>query len=102
MNRRFFKLVILFALLHYLFLISLAGVIYLVSHVPPKAVNLDGLILALARVEDFLVAPRRMFLSLWPGESTPRGLAWLLTALNSVLWGFGLASLKIVWRKLTI
>ena len=101
MNRRFLKLVVLFALWHYLILISLSGIIYLVNHVPPKAVNLDGLALALVRVEDLLVAPRRLFLRLWPGESTPGGLGWLVTGLNSLLWGFSLAGLKLLWRKLT-
>ena len=101
MNRRLLKLVVLFALLQYAVQLSLGGIIFLLSHVPPKAVNLDGLVLALVRVEDLLVTPRRLLLRLWPGETTPGGLGLCLTILNSLVWGCSLAGLRLLWRKLT-
>lgn len=58
----FLKLVLLFAVLHYVVLLALSGLILLVERVPPKAVNLDGVITALVAVETMLVAPRKIVL----------------------------------------
>ncbi len=101
MSRRFVRLALLFAALHYLVLLGLAGLIFLFSHVPPKAVNLDAVILGLANVETVLVSPRKFFLWIWPGESTPRYLGFVASLFNSLLWGFLLAGCKTAWRKMT-
>src|SRR5260221_12709293 len=91
--------ILLFALLHYTLLLLLGGLIFLIIHVPTIAVNLDGLILVLSQVETVLTAPRRLFLWLWPGETTPRVLILCAVALNSLAWGLALASLKLCWGK---
>jgi hypothetical protein len=91
--------ILLFALLHYLLLLALAGLIFLIIHMPPKAVNLDGLILFFAQTEAVLTAPRRFFLWLWPGETTSRFLIFSTTVLNSLVWGLALASLRAFWAK---
>src|SRR5258707_14784212 len=92
--------ILLLALLHYVLLLLLGGLIFLIIHVPPKAVNLDGVILVLSQVETALTAARRLFLWLWPGESAPRVLIFSAVALNSLAWGLALASVKLCWAKL--
>ncbi len=91
----------LFALLHYLGLAGLSGLIFLVIHLPPKAVNLDALISALVFLENILVAPRKLLLWSYPWESAPAGLGLVLTVINSLTWGLALATLKTLWRKAT-
>ena len=100
MKRRVVKLALVLALLHYVVLLCISGIIFLLNHVPPKAVNLDTVILVLFNVEWILTAPRKFLLWAWPGESTPNGLSMATTILNSVLWGSGLAVVKIVWGKI--
>lgn len=90
-----------FAFLHFIVLKSLAGVIFLAAHTPPKAVNLDGVITFLVHIEDVLVFPRWLALKLWPFEHTPGGLGFVLTVFNSAVWGFGLAALRNFWRNAT-
>ena len=101
MKRPFVKSSLLFALLHFLILLGVSGLIFFASHLPPKAINLDGLILFLAGVEQVVEAPRKFLLWLWPGEATPRGLGLALTVINSLVWGVALAALKRLWRGLT-
>ena len=100
-RRRFLRSVLFFALLHWLALLGLMGLIYFASHVPPKAVSLDGLIGVLVNVENVLVAPRKVLLWLWPFETTPAGFGWLLTVFNSGVWGGGLAFVRSFWIKAT-
>src|ERR1043166_1054851 len=71
-----------FALLHYLILLLTGGAIFLASHFPPKAVNLDALILVLFNTEFILTAPRKFLLWLWPGETTPGLLSMGTMILN--------------------
>ena len=92
--------VLAFALLHYLLLIAIAGLLFLASHVPPKAANLDSVILALFAAESVLTAPRKVFLALWPGETTPAFLSFASTLVNSLLWGSAMAALNWLWQKL--
>ncbi len=101
-SRRFLKSVVLLAVCHWLLLICLAGIIFAASHIPPKAVNLDGLILGLQRVAAFLVLPREFLLWLWPGEATPGWLPAATRILNSLIWGCALAVLRRLWRQLTV
>ena len=93
------KQVLKFGLLYYLVLLVLHGVIFMVGHIPPAAVNLDGLVLGLYRVEHVLAAPRFMLRRLWPGETTPALLSLLLTILNCLIWGITLAGLNALWKK---
>lgn len=97
--RRFVKEALLFGVLHYIALLCLAGIVFLLSHVPPKAVNLDALILRLVDVEDVLTAPRRLVLGLWPWQFTPRGARLFLVVFNSAVWGVCLAAARTAWRR---
>ena len=100
-RRRKLRSLLLWALLHFMIVLTLGGLIFFSSHVPPKAVNLDGLIRALVWIENILLAPRKALLWLWPGESTPPGLGFLLTLVNSLAWGAVLAWTRAFWRKAT-
>lgn len=100
-HRRFLRSVLFFALLHWLALLGLMGLIFFASHVPPKAVNLDGFIGILVNFENVLVAPRKVLLWLWPFETTPAGFGLLLTVFNSGMWGGGLALARSFWIKAT-
>ena len=95
------KSAILLALLHYLASLLLGGLIYLLSHVPPKACSLDTPILWLADAEEVLAAPRKWLLEAWAGETTPRWLIPATALLNSLAWGLALAGLRAFWRKVT-
>ena len=96
----FWKFVLLFALLHYAACLLMSGLLFLLSHVPPKAVNLDQPILGLFEVENVLQAPRSLLLRLWHGESTPRWWSTLSTVGSSLMWGAALTGLRTAWRKL--
>ena len=76
--------------------------VFLVSHIPPKAVNLDAVISALVFLENVLVAPRKLLLWLWPWETIASGLIWVLTVINSLVWGAVLATLKVAWQKAAV
>jgi len=101
MNRRFIKLTILFGLIHYLTVLLVAGFLFLISHVPPKAVNLDAVILALFKIEWVLTGPRKFLLWVWPGELTPAWLGFATKFSNSLIWGTVLAGLKILCQGVT-
>ena len=96
---RFLKVSLLFGVLHFIALLALSGLIFLVERIPPKAVSLDGIISALVAVETVLAAPRKLVLWLWPWETTPTGFPLVLTLLNSFAWGVGLAALRACWQK---
>src|ERR1043166_9165878 len=91
--------VILVSFVHYAGLLLLTLLVFLASHVPPKAVNLESVVLALFRGETILTGPRKIMLWLWPGENTPGLLSFLATVLNSLLWGCVLAGLRYLWKK---
>jgi hypothetical protein len=98
-RRRLLKRMFWFGLLHFVTLQALAGFIFMAAHIPPKAVNLDGVIDLLVRFEDVLVFPRWLVLKCWPWEHTPGGLGLFLTLFNSAVWGAALAGLRSFWRK---
>jgi len=100
-RRRLLKQVFWFAVLHFAVLKVVEGIIFFASHVPPKAVNLDGVIAIIVYIEDGLVFPRWLVLKLWPWETTPAGLGLALTIFNSAVWGAALAGLRNFWRKAT-
>jgi hypothetical protein len=99
--RRLLRSALLFALLHWVALLALMGLIFFTSHLPPKAVSLDGLLNVLVGIEDVMVAPRKGLLWLWPFETTPAGFGLLLTVLNSGIWGGALAVARAFWIKAT-
>jgi hypothetical protein len=90
---------LLFALLHYFIRLCFSGLIFLVSHIPPGAVNMDPLLSALVAIETVLVGPRKALLWLWPWETTPTGFGVALTLSNSLIWGVALAVLRALWRR---
>lgn len=99
MHRRFWKVILLFALLHYGACLLVGGVIFLLSHIPPKAVNLDRLILWLFDAENVLQAPRSLLLRCWWGEATPRWWSAASTVGGSLVCGAALAGLRAVCRR---
>ena len=101
-RRRFLKRALWFALLHFIAVLGVSDFIFLLSHVPPKAVNLDGLITAMVMVENVLVCFRKLLLHSWPLENTPGSLGSILSVLNSLGWGVLLAGLQSLWRKLRV
>lgn len=100
-RRRLLKQVFWFAVLHFVVLKVVEGIIFFVAHTPPKAINLDGVYNILVHVEDVLKFPRLLVMKLWLWETTPRGLGLALTILNSAIWGAALAGLRNFWRKAT-
>ena len=86
---------------HFLATVAIAGLIFLVSHVPPRAINLDSVLSVLAGVEWVLVAPRKGVLAAWPTETTPALLPPIATLLNSLGWGGLLLWMRREWRRLT-
>jgi len=91
--------IVAFALLHYLVLLVISGLIFFSSHVPPKAANLDTAILGLLQVENVLTAPRKFLLWLAPGETTPGLLSLGTSVLNSLMWGVVLATARAFWIR---
>ena len=86
---------------HFIATAGVGGLIFLASHVPPKAIDLDAVISGLAGLEWILMAPRKGLLAAWPAETTPALLPPLATLLNSLLWGAALLGLQRAWRRLT-
>ena len=99
MSRRFLKLTALFALAHLLVTLGLDAALFLLAHLPTSILHLDGVIVALTYVHQWLRFPRMVLSHLWPGEYLPRPINVMLTMLNSVTWGIGLATLKMLWSK---
>ena len=93
------KAAVVFALLHYLVLLGLGGLIFVAGHIPPKAINMDPLLSVLVSIETVLAGPRKAMLWLWPWETTPSGFSVALTLVNSLVWGFCLAGLRALWRR---
>lgn len=93
--------VFLFALLQYAVLLAVSGLIFLASHFPPSAANLDSLIAGLVNVETVLEGPRKLLLRLGPWESTPRGFGIAASVCNSLVWGVVLAALRRFWLSAT-
>ena len=100
MNRRFWKFAILFAVLQWLVLIGLEAGTFLLAHLPTSVLRLDFPILGLTKLIQVLRWPRLVLMALWPGETTPGFLHFALTILNSLIWGIGLAGLKVLWSKM--
>ncbi|EEF57546.1 hypothetical protein [Pedosphaera parvula] len=99
MNQRLLKQVILFGLLYYVVYLCLNGLIILLSHIPPKAFNLDPLILALYNIEVLLAWPRFLLRRLWPAASNPPFFGIILTVVNCLVWGWLLTGFKALWTK---
>jgi hypothetical protein len=97
MKPQFMRQVFLFAILFLFASLLLDALIVLLSHIPPKAINLDGLLLALGSVERFFAWPRVLLRHLWPGENTPAWLNQVAYILNYFFWGLLLAGLQRFW-----
>jgi hypothetical protein len=93
------KVALLFAVVHYVVLLGVSGLIFLAGHIPPKAVNLDAVITGMVAVETALVAPRKCLLWLWPWETTPSGFGLALTVINSLVWGLVLSTIRLWWQR---
>ena len=100
-RRRLLKQVFWFAVLHFVILKIVTGILFFFDHLPPKAVNLSAVIEFLSLINQVLVFPRWLVLKLWPWETTPAGLGLALTIFNSAVWGMALAGLRNFWRKVT-
>ncbi len=100
-RRRLIRQVILFALLQYAVLLAVSGVIFLASHFPPSAANLDSVIVVVVNVESILEGPRKLLLHVWPWESTPRGFGIVASLFNCLVWGLGLTALRRFWVAAT-
>ena len=99
LDRKLVGTFLCFALLHFLVLNTLAGAVYILSHLPPSVLPFDPLILLLERVHRVLWFPRDLLRWLWPGERTPGFLNWLLLVLHSLCWGGFLLGSRMLWRK---
>ena len=98
MKLRFLKQTALFALLFFVAWQCFNGVIFLLSHLPPGLVHLDWLLRGLGHLSRFFTWPRRFLRSLWPAETTPAALDYLLALLNWLLWG----ALAALWKALRL
>jgi hypothetical protein len=99
MNRRFLTQMILFALLYYLVFLTLDGLIHLLSLVPPRAVNLNSLVLILFSLSTF--SPRQIFFCAGSGpvKAHPVFFNPLVTFSNCLVWGLALAGSRKLWIK---
>ena len=88
----------MFAASFWLIYQCLSGAIFLFSHLPPQWVHLERLLVVLGWFSRLLIFPRRLLRHLWPAETTPSSVLWLLATLNWVFWGV-LAGL-IRWRRI--
>jgi hypothetical protein len=99
-SRPFLKQVLVGAFVYVSVVLVLEFLVFVLSHIPPVAANLDPLITPIARLEAALLWSKQLLRSLWPGESTPRLLLWAVTFINWILWGFLLAWVWRGWRRL--
>jgi hypothetical protein len=98
-NRQFLKQVLLGVFVYLSVVLALEALVFVLSHIPPMAANLDPLVAPLARVEIALLWSKQLLRSLWPGETSSRLLLWSVTVANWLLWGFLLALLWRLWRR---
>lgn len=99
MDNTFIRRVVLYAVAAFLFVFALDGIIFLASHLPTKTFSFDTLLLRLGGLEQFFRIPRRILRMVWPSESTPVALNFILSLLNWLCWGVVLALLKNFWDK---
>jgi hypothetical protein len=88
------------AVLHFLALKFADLVLFLFTHLPPAAIQIDGLIRIALIPYRILLFPRPQIRQLWPGESTPSWLNIACAIAASVLWGIALAALLAARRKI--
>ena len=100
MSRNFLKFAILFGVIHFFVLLGLEATTFLLAHLPTRVLQLDLLIIGLSLLILVLRWPRLVLMAVWPGETTPSFLNIALTILNSLIWGFGLAGVKVAWSKI--
>lgn len=91
LEKPFFRNTVLWCILHFIALSLMSGLLYLVIHISPQAVNLDSLILLLHAVFKALYLPIAALRGLWPGETSPWAINFLARAGGSVLVGVAAA-----------
>jgi hypothetical protein len=99
-KRPLLKQILLGAFVYVSVVLVLEFLVFVLSHIPPVAANLDPLIKPIAQLEMALLWSKQLLRSLWPGETTPRLLLWAVTLINWLLWGALLAMAWRGWRRL--
>lgn len=97
-QKRFAQEAALGALLHFIALTLLAGGLFLLAHVPPRAAAMDSLILIFQWVYEVLYFPLASLRWLWPGEASPWWLNGAVRLLGHTLVGAALAGGYRLWR----
>ncbi len=98
MSRRFLLRTAAYTVGFYVMLMMLRGAEFLLSHMPPSVIHIDGAIIGLTYVEQVMVFPRWVLRHLWFSEMTPALVNWVLSFLNCVVWGMIYAAFK-TWRE---
>jgi hypothetical protein len=99
-RRQLLTRITVFSGAHFLTLALLNSLIFLLAHIPTAVVKLDQLIIFFTYIHQALTLPRWLLRQLWIGETTPTALNWVLTLLNSLLWGLALTWLtRHRWRN---
>lgn len=91
LERPFVRDAALWAILHFVALGMMSGLLYLVVHISPRAVNLDSLILVLHGMFRLIYLPIAALRGLWPGETSPWALNAFVRLGGSVLFGVAVA-----------
>jgi hypothetical protein len=99
MSPRFIKQALLFAVVYYFAMVTLGGMIFLLSHIPPAPMNLDAIILKVTALREILGYPRPWLRRLWPGETTPAAVNFLCAWMTCLIWGFALSGVKTLWSR---
>ncbi len=97
-QKRFAQEAALGALLHFIALTLLAGGMFLLVHIPPRAAPMDSLILFFQWIYDVLYSPLAALRWLWPGEASPWWLNAGVRVLGHALVGTAAAGGYRIWR----
>ncbi len=62
-------------------------------------VRADRLVRFLGAIAHFFTWPRRLLRALWPGESTPAALNYLLYLANWLVWGTLVAAIRFLRKR---
>lgn len=90
--------ILLYAALHYLLLLVLESIVFLVAHIPPQLIDASPLVIGFTWLGLALNFPRMLLRHLWLSEVTPGWLNLLLIITNSLLFGAGWYAWRR-WRK---
>lgn len=93
--RRWLPRVLFYAALHYLLLLILDSIVFLVVHFPPQLIDLSPVAVGISYLQQGLNLPRMVLRHLWFSEVTPGWLNFSLLVVNSLAFG----SLWYLWRR---